>query len=295
MTTIKPLVGLDEHPEPLDVVAARAEVAFWRPADYPGLELRRARYRCHTFARHLHESWSLGLVLEGRTCFELSGQSWQAVAGDLVLISPGVVHDCNPAGDTPLGYWMFYLDPVLWPLESADGQLQPVWQEATYFASMCQFACRLSGEGALADEEPPADDAPQMLASLLRDMLANWPRQTYQKPCAMSVSAQPAETWLAQVAQQLANELTRTVPLAELSVVCGISASHLNRRFAACYGLPPHRYQLQCRLDAAKRLLLGGLPISCVAHELGFSDQSHFTRWFRRCVGATPARYQQGH
>lgn len=295
MTTIKPLVGLDEHPEPLDVVAARAEVAFWRPADYPGLELRRARYRCHTFAQHLHESWSLGLVLEGRTCFELSGQSWQAVAGDLVLIPAGVVHDCNPAGDTPLGYWMFYLDPAQWPQGLANEQLQTVWQGSPYFASMCQLASRLTGEEPQADDAPSADSEPQMLASLLRDLLANWPRQTPDKPERMRMSAKPTESWLTQVAQQLASELTRTVPLAELSVACGISVSHLSRRFAACYGLPPHRYQLQCRLDAAKRLLRRGEPISSVAHELGFSDQSHFTRWFRRCVGATPARYQQGH
>ena len=81
--------------------------------------------------------------------------------------------------------------------------------------------------------------------------------------------------------------------LQELSVRVGISPSHLNRRFGAEVGLPPHRYQLQLRIDAAKARLAAGVPIVQVAADLGFSDQSHFTRLFTRIVGATPAQYQK--
>jgi AraC-like DNA-binding protein len=67
----------------------------------------------------------------------------------------------------------------------------------------------------------------------------------------------------------------------------------LNRRFGAAMGLPPHRYHLQLRIDAAKRKLAAGESIVQVAIDLGFSDQSHFTRLFSRVVGATPAQYQK--
>ena len=92
---------------------------------------------------------------------------------------------------------------------------------------------------------------------------------------------------------QLAAELAHPVALSELSVQVGISPSHLNRRFGAALGLPPHRYHLQLRIDAAKRKLAAGESIVQVAADLGFSDQSHFTRLFSRVVGATPAQYQQ--
>lgn len=277
--------GVHDNPAPQPAVV-EADVAFWRPRYCPGLELRRARYRRHTFARHWHSSWSLGVVLEGETRFELSGQGWQAVAGDLVLIPPGVVHDCNPCGSAALGYWMFYLAPALWPLPEPTPAWQPVWPASPHFMALHQLANHLGGE-----QEDAGSGT--VLRSLLETLLAQWPRLTVDGLCRQNGTR--CESWLAQVAHQLACELTRSVPLAELSASSGISASHLNRRFAACYGLPPHRYQLQCRLDAAKCLLRAGQGISQVAHTLGFSDQSHFTRWFRRCVGATPARYQAGH
>ena len=271
---------------------ALTEVAFWRPAACAGLELRRARYRRHTFARHLHGVWSLGLVLEGETRFSLHGRDWQAGAGDLVLIPPGEVHDCNPYGETPLGYWMFYLDTP----PAISGPLQPtapwhtlaaVWPAAPDFARWVALAeaWQQSADAGMTTEPALVERWWAAWAKLLAD----WPRSVQGAQLTRD------DPWLAQVAERLAGELSRPLSLAELSEETGISASHLNRRFAASYGLPPHRYQLQCRLDAAKRLLRRGLLISAVAHELGFSDQSHFTRWFRRCVGATPARYQQGH
>lgn len=55
--------------------------------------------------------------------------------------------------------------------------------------------------------------------------------------------------------------------------------------------MPPHAYQINVRLDRAKDLLLRGWPISEVAREAGFYDQSHFTRYFKRLVGVTPGSY----
>ncbi len=59
----------------------------------------------------------------------------------------------------------------------------------------------------------------------------------------------------------------------------------------ACYGLPPHRYQLQQAVERAKTLLCGGASICQAALEAGFADQSHFSRRFREFTGATPRQY----
>jgi AraC-like DNA-binding protein len=54
------------------------------------------------------------------------------------------------------------------------------------------------------------------------------------------------------------------------------------------FGLPPHQYLLQLRVDAARRLLAAKVPASEVAADVGFADQSHFVRRF---LGVTPGRY----
>jgi AraC-like DNA-binding protein len=84
---------------------------------------------------------------------------------------------------------------------------------------------------------------------------------------------------------------TANVTLADLARETGLSRYHLTRVFTAGTGMPPHTYQLQLRVDLAKRLLLAGRTVTDAGHEAGFFDASHFTRHFKRHVGVPPGRY----
>jgi AraC-like DNA-binding protein len=66
---------------------------------------------------------------------------------------------------------------------------------------------------------------------------------------------------------------------------------HLVRVFTATFGLPPHRYLIGRRVDAARRLLLAGVAPGDTAVEVGFHDQAHLNRHFTRQLGVTPARF----
>jgi AraC-like DNA-binding protein len=85
---------------------------------------------------------------------------------------------------------------------------------------------------------------------------------------------------------------TSNVSLAQLEAVAGLSRYHLVRQFSREFGLPPHAYHLQLRIDEARRLLAAGTPATRVASATGFYDQSHFGRHFLRLVGVTPPRYR---
>ena len=89
----------------------------------------------------------------------------------------------------------------------------------------------------------------------------------------------------------LCDELAGNVTLDELAAAAGISRHRLSRLFGAAYGMPPHRFQLACRIGAARRMLERGVPVAEVALEVGFADQSHLHRHFRKTLGMTPARY----
>jgi AraC-like DNA-binding protein len=85
----------------------------------------------------------------------------------------------------------------------------------------------------------------------------------------------------------------RDVSLRALADAACLSEYHLCRLFARRYGVAPNQYQIQLRLDQAKRLLLRGLPVGRVAQAVGFFDGSHLVRHFGRVVGLTPTRYRQ--
>ncbi|NHZ45870.1 AraC family transcriptional regulator [Nitratidesulfovibrio liaohensis] len=96
------------------------------------------------------------------------------------------------------------------------------------------------------------------------------------------------------VRRHLRDHMADPVRLDDLARLAGRSRCHLLRMFQQATGLPPHAYQTQLRVEAAKGLLAAGHSISHVAAETGFSDQSHFSRVFRDLTGATPRQYQQG-
>ena len=65
------------------------------------------------------------------------------------------------------------------------------------------------------------------------------------------------------------------------------------RAFKAAYGLTPHAYLLNLRVDRARARLRRGQSLAEVALDCGFCDQSHLPRAFSRLVGLTPAAYQK--
>lgn len=97
---------------------------------------------------------------------------------------------------------------------------------------------------------------------------------------------------LRRARELLHDQLDRNVTLDELAAVAQLSKFYVARRFTAAFGLPPHRYHLQLRLDRARALLVAGWTVGDVASELAFADQSHLTRRFSRAFGIAPARYR---
>jgi AraC family transcriptional regulator len=79
------------------------------------------------------------------------------------------------------------------------------------------------------------------------------------------------------------------VRLDELAVIAGVGRFHLARAFGRAFGLPPHAYQNQLRIAAARTQIQHGTPPSRI--DVGFADQAHLTRHFKRTFGITPGQY----
>ena len=73
-----------------------------------------------------------------------------------------------------------------------------------------------------------------------------------------------------------------------------ISPFHFIRQFEAVFGVTPHQYRIDARLDAAKRLLAAGQhSVTDVCMEVGFSSLGSFSALFTRRVGEAPSAYRQ--
>ena len=73
-----------------------------------------------------------------------------------------------------------------------------------------------------------------------------------------------------------------------------ISPFHFIRQFEALFGVTPHQFRIQVRLDLAKELLATGRhSVTDVCMEVGFSSLGSFSALFSRRVGESPSRYQR--
>jgi AraC-like DNA-binding protein len=72
-----------------------------------------------------------------------------------------------------------------------------------------------------------------------------------------------------------------------------LSASYLTRAFRAQYGLTPHAFLMNQRIQYARGRLRRGHAIAEVALDAGFADQAHFQRTFKQFLAATPGHYRE--
>ena len=88
-------------------------------------------------------------------------------------------------------------------------------------------------------------------------------------------------------------ELAQGPTLVELARIAGLSRAHLAREFAATFGVPPHQYLVQLRIDRAKRALAAGASVTDVCLEVGFASLGSFSSSFHRRTGLSPRAWQK--
>jgi AraC family transcriptional regulator len=98
---------------------------------------------------------------------------------------------------------------------------------------------------------------------------------------------------LRRVTQYIQENLQRELRLSELSALVHMSPYHFARLFKRSTGVPPHKFLVRRRIDAARALLEARtLPTAEIARLVGFRTPSHFTTTFRRITGTTPSAYR---
>ncbi len=89
------------------------------------------------------------------------------------------------------------------------------------------------------------------------------------------------------------DNLPSPVTLDEMAAVAGYSSSRFLLLFRNATGFSPHQYLMRERIEKARLLLARTrLPLSLVAADCGFSDQSHLVRLFKRHTGVTPHQWR---
>jgi len=105
-------------------------------------------------------------------------------------------------------------------------------------------------------------------------------------------ASEPVADAVAAIAWQLDMHPEQSLPLEQMSQAAGITPTQLIRAFKRHYGLTPHAYQINRRIQLGQQALKQGQAIVDAALGAGFADQPHFQRVFKKILQATPNQYR---
>jgi AraC-like DNA-binding protein len=251
-------------------------VRAWAP-DVPGIaEVFHARFTDHAYPEHAHDTWTLLVVDEGAIRYDLDRHEHGALGSAVTLLPPHVAHTGRAASAQGFRKRVLYLDSDVLDERLIGAAVDtPSVSDAMLRTRIHQLHQSLAGAGAGLE----AESRLALIAERIRTHLR-------------APTTEPAPDGLAADLRDLLDSRTAEgLTLREAAAVLHAHPAHLVRRFTHAFGLPPHRYLTGRRVEAARRLLLGGVPPAAVAVAVGFHDQAHLHRHFTRLVGTTPGRF----
>ncbi|MCP3145177.1 AraC family transcriptional regulator [Pyxidicoccus xibeiensis] len=262
---------------------------FWRDDRLPFIEAREVHDgRKVCYAKHFHETFSIGVITGGQSTYLNQTARRRVGPGAVVVMNPGDVHACNPIEDQPWSYRMLYVD-TRW-LASLQHELgldanqgyhpfaRILTTEPGLYAAFNQLYDVLTA--------PDAEPLQQQSAAVA------FFTQTQQHLNPSASPLRQANARLERAADFISDNCTRPLKLEDVCQAAELSASYLIRAFKKRYGMTPHAYLVNQRIQFARAQLRRGHGIAEVAHEAGFADQAHLQRAFKQLLAATPGQYQ---
>ena len=145
---------------------------------------------------------------------------------------------------------------------------------------------------------PSKPPAPWLTTSMTFDLgtaaLARTPREfidLISEPRTFVEMERTASSPLSMKAKRLiAGNFNRTMSIAEIAGVLGVSHAHLTRQFKRDFGLTPVEYQHRLRVSEAMSRLSLGEAILDTGYDVGFNDTTRFYSAFRKVTGTSPGR-----
>ena len=232
-----------------------------------------------TLPRHSHEAPYLCLVVRGGYEESCEGRAEACGQGALLFHPADSVHAdrFGPAGATCFNV-----------------QFGPEWDERLRESRLAGAPWQplRTGAAALArrvrsELRSPDALSPLAIESMVLALLVDAGRNERRR----GRTREPA--WVRRARERLSAQVRLPPSLADLAADAGVSASYFARAFRAHTGLTPSGYVRSLRVQRARELLRGPLPLSIIAHELGYADQAHFTRQFRDAEGMAPGEFRR--
>ncbi|CAG9296944.1 AraC family transcriptional regulator [Celerinatantimonas diazotrophica] len=264
---------------------------FIQNPNLSGITALSAQMKNFAYNKHAHEEYCLGLTLNGRQDFFCAGSFYKSQAGNIILFNPEEIHDGHAGNDSLLKYQMLYIEPQkMQTMIKTLGAIHPnqlrfadtLYNDAKLRAQLYQMFSLVQGHHTQSIEY----DA--VLYTIVERLL-----ELKGFACNKQRVIKHADTLLLRAKTFIHAHLNESLTIEQISNEANLSQFHFIRLFKQSFGLTPHQYIINCRINLAKEQLQKGQDITQCAQLAGFSDSSHLCRKFKQSYGITPSQYQR--
>lgn len=252
------------------------------------------------FAFHYHEFYKIIYLVDGKIDYKVEGKTYHLKPHDFVLVGANVIHKPEIDGSVPYERYIVYLSEEFLSEENERGEsLKYCFEEAERLQNrVVHFeaesyeklvGCLLNMEKIEGQKDEYMGDL--LLKSAFLEFMVLFNRNALRQPKAFITTAAYHEKVI-DVITYIQEHLTEDINVDVLSRQCYISKYYLMRQFKEATGYSIHRYINEKRIQAARRMILSGMPASKACYECGFRDYSTFARRFKMIVGTAPSRLE---
>lgn len=232
-----------------------------------------------------HGGFSVSYVRQGSFGYRTRGESFELVAGSILVGHPGDEYTCthdHVRGDECLS---FHLAPAL---VERIGHRSDVWRigcvpplpELMVLGELAQAAAEARSDVGL-------DEVGILLSARFVEAVSGRKRELPAARARDRRRAVEAALWIDAHSHE-------PIELESAAREVGLSSFHFLRLFARVLGVTPHQYVVRSRLRHAARLLADDTrSITDVAFDVGFGDLSNFVRTFHRAAGVSPRAFRR--
>ena len=234
---------------------------------------------------HAHDDHSMTLIRSGATSDHITGRTVDARSGQIIIIAAGTPHECRPLDNRSLSYTLILVPPTANPV------VDEVLAKAGRGVLVLDAPALVAMHGEDQDGEELYRRGGAALASTLPEAAETAARFESRATLGKIRGLRPDPRLFHGRARASLLRNGQVESLDELARIAEMDKYGLVRAFKAVYGLSPHAYLLNARINKARALLRARRGLVDTALACGFYDQSHFTRVFSSRVGVSPGEY----
>lgn len=250
---------------------------------------------------HYHNSFEIGLCLEGSGLFFVEHHAHRFSTGDISFIFPGQPHIAQSPDEVPSQWYFMTVDLTRLNNDTSDlvqvlnlnrARLSPLIPQPIdptlnrlYKMMVTELELKETGYQKIVSNLMHC-----FLLKILRTMTSSIDAPMVNSP---NISAN-AFTLISPALNHMSSFYTEDLNMEELALLCHLSESHFRTLFKKVTNQSPLQYLTQIRMKMATSLLMStNLPILSISNAVGYSTLSSFNRTFKALYHQTPSEYRK--